>query len=99
MTDEHEPTTQQPFDFDPYWHRHVILGEGSVPGYDRQGPAFIRLQLHRSGERYFNAHEYFPLSERSGKRIYFHAKPYILIPDITLTVALTQPTGRQTAFG
>ncbi len=43
--------------------------------------SLIRLKLHRSQERYYHKEELFPLSSRTGERIYFHAKPYILIPE------------------
>jgi len=95
MTDEQDPTTAEPLGYDPYWQHHVILGDGEIEGKS----ALIRLRMHRSGERYSNGEPFIPLTSRSGKRVYFHAKPYILIPDITVTVALSQPNGEQTRFG
>src|SRR3712207_527569 len=68
-----------------YWTHHELLGEGHV---EREN-VLIRLRLHRSEERYYDKRdELFELpSPRSGTRIYFHAKPYILILDMTLTFA------------
>jgi hypothetical protein len=70
---------QQLHDTDPYWTHNLILGEGDVEG-------------HRSEETYEDSIEnLFPISARRGNRTYFHAKPYILIPRMTLTVGLTRP--------
>ncbi len=70
-------------EFDNYWNSNTILGDGMIDG-ER---SLIRLKLHRSDEQYYYKQELFPLSSRTGERIYFHAKPYILIPDMTLTFA------------
>lgn len=48
----------------------------------------IRLKLHQSEERFTRHEELFPLTQHTGTRSYFHAKPYILVPDIRLTVGL-----------
>jgi len=87
--------TRQPFDEDPYWNRHVVLGEEAVYGRRQQ----IRMRLHRSEERFAGGDDHIPLTQRSGERTYFHAKPYILIPDITMTVAPSQPNGGKSALG
>jgi hypothetical protein len=48
--------------------------------------------MHRSEETYeYSIENLFPISARRGNRIYFHAKPYILIPQMTLTIGLTRP--------
>jgi hypothetical protein len=72
-----------------------MLGEGEVQGQQ----SLIRLHLHRSEEPYYHSEELFPISShlrgehppRGAKRTYFHAKPYMLIPRITLTIGLTRP--------
>src|SRR3712207_466350 len=71
------------YELDSYWNTNKVLGDGSIDG-ER---ALIRLKLHRSQECYYHKEELFQLSSRTGERIYFHAKPYILIPDMTLTFA------------
>ena len=70
--------TQQ-YNVDDYWNSNTILGDGSIDG-ER---SLIHLRMHRSEETYEHSiNELFPLSSRRGNRVYFHAKPYILIPDI-----------------
>ncbi len=83
---------------DTYWTHNIILGEADVPTI-RFGRSLIRLHLHRSEEKYYEKHELFPLSSRTGVQIYFHAKPYILIPNITLTIALTPPKADSAEIG
>ena len=73
----------QHYEFDDYWNSNQVLGDGSIED-DR---TLIRLKLHRSQERYFHQEELFPIATSPGTRTYFHAKPYILIPDMTLTFA------------
>ncbi len=72
-------------DIDTYWNFNKVIGEGTIEGTH----SLISLKLHRSEEKYDKPplHELFSLSSRRGTRIYFHAKPYILIPDMTLTFA------------
>lgn len=66
----------------PYWHADEALGE-AVLGRSTQT---IRLKLHQSEERFRRHDEIIPLSQPSGTRTYVHAKPYILVPDIRMTV-------------
>jgi hypothetical protein len=83
-------------DFDPYWTHSVILGEGEVERHK----SLIRLHVHRSEERYEDSVEnLFPISSHRGNRTYFHAKPYILIPNITLTIELTRPKADSDEIG
>jgi hypothetical protein len=73
---------------DPYWTHNLVIGEADVQGHK----SLIRLHLHQSEETYERTiGELFPLSSRRGKQTYFHAKPYILIPRMTLTFGLTPP--------
>lgn len=78
---------------DPYWSDDVLLGD--VPVLD--GSALVRLRLHHSEEIYHgrNIAELIPLRHPTGNRIYIHAKPYVLEPEITLTIGLF-PTPRAT---
>jgi hypothetical protein len=83
-------------DPDPYWTHNLILGEGDVERHKSS----IRLHLHQSEETYEDSIEHlFPISARWGDRIYFHAKPYILIPKMTLTIGLTQPQADRGEIG
>jgi hypothetical protein len=71
-------------DIDMYWtQNNLVLGHGQV----ERETTLIRLRLHRSTEKYFDGDSLIKLSTPKGERVYIHAKPYILIPDITLTVA------------
>lgn len=70
-------------EIDPYWTADEIIGEL------RHGREeyLLRLRLHESAERYHrDPHELFPLAERRGERVYYHAKPYVTPPDVELTV-------------
>jgi hypothetical protein len=87
---------KQLHDTDPYWTHNLILGEGDVERHK----SLIRLHLHRSEETYEHSREeLFPFTVRRGNRSYFHAKPYILIPRITLTVGLTRPKADSDEIG
>jgi hypothetical protein len=75
-------------DSDPYWTHNLILGEGNVEKHE----SLIRLHLHQSEERAYHNESLFPIAVKRGDtKIYFHAKPYILIPRMTLTIGLTRP--------
>lgn len=78
-------------DQNPYWSNDVLLGEVPLP----HGAALVRLRLHESEEAYHgrNIAELVPLSQPTGRRSYVHAKPYVLEPEITLTIGLS-PTPR-----
>ena len=69
----------------------TIIGEADVPTID-SGRCLIRLKITTSDEAYrYRKELLFPLSSRSGRRIYFGVKPYILVPQITLTFVNTPP--------
>jgi hypothetical protein len=83
-------------DPDPFWTHNLILGEGDIDGHK----SLIRLHMHRSEERYEHTiDELFPFSTRRGNRSYFLAKPYILIPRMTLTFGLTRPKADSDEIG
>jgi hypothetical protein len=87
---------QQILDTDPYWTQNLVIGEGVVEKHK----SLIRLHLHRSEETFEHTlGEIFPLSTRRGKRTYFHAKPYVLIPRMTLTIGLTRPKADSDEIG
>ena len=65
----------------------VIIGEAGVPTID-SGQCLIRMKIAKSdGENRYRKELLFPLTSRSDRRIYFGAKPYILVPKVTLTFA------------
>jgi hypothetical protein len=67
--------------FDYYWTHNL---QGHKP--------LIRLHLHRSEESAYHDESLFPVTTKRGDtRIYFHAKLYILIPHMTVTIGLTKP--------
>lgn len=76
----------------PYYQERLaldrtLLGERQVPLY---------LQLHQSREP-FSQHGLVPMTRTCDPIAYFHAKPYLIEPDITLAVALDarpRPAGR-----
>lgn len=69
---------------DPYFRHDELLGDVVLGGE----PYGLRLKLHEGDERFREREELFPLKQRTGTRRYFHAKPYVLEPEITLTVDL-----------
>jgi hypothetical protein len=87
---------KQTTDTDPYWTHNVLLGEGDVQGQK----SLIRLHLHQSEERRYHGEALFPISVKRGDtRAYFHAKSYILIPRMTLTIGLTKPKADSDEIG
>jgi hypothetical protein len=82
-------------DTDPYWTHNLVIGEGNIQGHK----SLIRLHLHRSEETFHHAESLFPIPSQKGTRSYFHAKPYILIPKMTLTIGLTRPKADSDEIG
>jgi hypothetical protein len=82
MSPEHRP----PFPQDDFWTHDHQIGEAV---FYRQ-PHTIRLKLHQAAERFDQVGdpEIIPLKHRRGERLYFLAKPYILVPDITVRINL-----------
>jgi len=74
---------------DPYFQHDELIGDVMLRGE----PYSLRLKLHEAEERIRDHEELFPVTQRTGTRRYFHAKPYVLEPEITLTVGLS-PTVR-----
>lgn len=90
--------TPRPPEDDPSWTDDLLLGEAVLLGERRA----IRLRLHQAQERYHrrDGAELVPLSEATGERLYVHAKPYLLVPDITLAVELSpRPRSADAAIG
>jgi hypothetical protein len=77
---------------DPYYQHEHFIGEVPIQGR----PTGLHLRIHTQDEPYRGRHEIYPVSAPRGTRTYIHAKPYVLEPDIRLTVGLYQrpdPTG------
>jgi hypothetical protein len=87
---------KQTTDTDPYWIHNFMLGEGEV----EKQKSLIRLHLHRSEERAYHEESLFPIAVKRGDtKTYLHAKPYILIPQMTFTVGLTRPKADSDEIG
>ncbi|HEV2124857.1 MAG TPA: hypothetical protein VGW38_19080, partial [Chloroflexota bacterium] len=59
----------------------------------------LSLRTHVAAEPYQAPQELFPLRRQSGTRIYVHAKPSILLPDVRVTVGLSPAASPQGAIG
>ena len=68
----------------PYYQHDLLIGDVRLWRDDRHT---LRLKLHHSVEPYCEHREIVPLTHPAGSRDYFHAKPYILLPDIRVRVA------------
>jgi len=84
---------------DLYWQDDVALCEATLR-YLRGSPTTVRAKVHVSEERFSSddVHpEIVPLTHTSGERSYILMKPYVLEPEITLTVGVyPNPTSDQT---
>jgi hypothetical protein len=69
---------------DPYWQDDVAIGEAALFS---DASYAIRMRLHTETERVTSRRELVPVTQPA-ERVYLHGKPYILVPDITLTVQL-----------
>jgi hypothetical protein len=70
---------------DPYWQDDTAIGEVRL----FRGETYtVRMRLHTATERASRRREIVPLSDAARERIYVHGKPYILVPDVTLSVGL-----------
>ena len=67
-----------------YWQRDLSLGEIEL----EEASFPLRMRLHQAQENYQERRELVPLEVSSGERLYLHAQPYILIPDLRMTVEI-----------
>jgi hypothetical protein len=76
---------------EPYYQHEVYLGDVSLPGVSHppERPVGLHLRLHVAEEPYRGGRELVPRRHAAGTRVYVHAKPYVLVPDCRLTIALT----------
>jgi len=84
----------------PYWTLDTSLFDGRFKYFSRElEPVQVRGKVHLAQERYNKSDvdlEIVPLKTRSGTCTYFHMKPFVLVPDMLLTVGL-YPTPKQYA--
>jgi hypothetical protein len=80
----------------PYWQEDVAIGDGR---FFRGEDFNIRMRLHTATERTSRRHEIVPLSDAVRERVAVHAKPYILVHDVTVTVGLYQQPDQRGAIG
>lgn len=86
---EHEQDTTS------YWQTEVEIGEAPFQGR----PTRLHLRVHSGDEQYHHTADLVTLSQPRGMRAYFHARPYILIPHITLTAEFFTAPARDGAIG
>src|SRR5579864_8534226 len=69
---------------DEYWTHDELVGEMQL----YRARYLVRARLHVKPELYRQGRheEIVPLRQQRGVRTYLHVKPYILLPDIRLTV-------------
>lgn len=79
---EYEPPSEHD---DPYWTDDLAFGEAVVVAGAR---SMVRLRWHQSEERIRHHDELLPLAEKTDRRAYVHARPYVLEPAISLTIGL-----------
>jgi hypothetical protein len=82
---------REPAERDPYWGEDTSLFEGSFR-YFRGSPSIVRARIHVDEEHYrLDAAdlESAIVTQKSGSRSYVLLKPYVLEPDIILTVGFS----------
>src|SRR5260221_3424886 len=74
----------------PYWMFDTSLFHAPIGYFDRGLlPVAVRGKIHTSQERYSRSkaeREIIPIQTLSGTHTYIHMKPYVQVPQITLTV-------------
>jgi len=86
---------------DPYYTLDTSLFDGQFR-YFGGSPVQVRGKVHLSEEQYHlrsAEREIEPITTLRGRRTYVHMKPFVLIPDITLTIGLYQEPGPGGAIG
>lgn len=82
---EYIPVTH---DDDDYWTHDLPLFPVAIPYYHNK-PRMVQGRIHLSEERYsWGYKEIIPLSEKAGKRQYVNMHPYILEPEMFMTVGM-----------
>ncbi len=86
---------------EPYWTLDTSLFTGTFR-YFGSDPISVRGKVHTEQERYTRSdvnQEITPIAITSGTRTYFHMKPFVLIPDVILTIGLYQQPQPSGAIG
>jgi len=75
---------------DPYSQHEAYLGEVPLPGVSAlPGRAVgLHLRLHVAAEAYRDPPAFARIAAPTGTRVYVHARPYALVPDLQLTIGL-----------
>lgn len=77
---------------DPYYTIDTSLFEGTFRYFSRElEPVDVRGKAHTEQERYSKSDvslEITPINITAGERTYLHLRPFVLIPDIVLTIGL-----------
>ena len=77
---------------EPYWTLDTSLFTGTFR-YFGEDPVSVRSKVHTEQERYTRSdvnQEITPIAVTQGRRTYLHLRPFVLIPDIVLTIGLYQ---------
>ena len=73
---------------DDFWTERLPFFTAQLPAYYRK-PQQIHGKFHTSEEQYeASQYEIIPISERKGKRTYVMMQPYVVEPNLTLTIGL-----------
>jgi hypothetical protein len=86
---------------DNYWTLDTSLFEGTFR-YFGPDPVQVRGKIHTEQERYHKSdisQEITPVSITSDTRTYLHMRPFVLIPDLVLTIGLYQQPAPSGAIG
>lgn len=95
---ERDPYGPQSPESEPFWQFDEVIGEIDIG----DEPTTIHLRAHISEEHYHrgtDSEEIVPLAARRGTRVYVMARPYILEPDISFTIALYPTPAPDGAIG
>ncbi len=87
--------TEREQEIDPYWQEDIAIGEALVQRQEHT----IRMRIHTSEERYSGGETIYKLTHPRGSKDYVMAKPYILVPEITLTIATYPQPSQEGAIG
>lgn len=73
-----------------YWTLDTSLFSGQFRYFGRE-PVLVRGKVHTEQEQYRKSdinQEITPISVKEGMRTYLHLRPFVLIPDVILTIGL-----------
>ena len=87
----------------PYWTLDTSLFEGRFTYFSRDlQPVQVRGKIHVAQESYSlrpAERDIEPIQTLKGTRTYFHMKPFVLVPDIVLTIGLYPTPSATGAIG